>query len=304
MSRSIRATSWLAPPVGWCQPPRAASTITVRFTQRRCSARSAAQAEKRPRHARSTASKPSRTVGSDEKRPAVCDAPENRTAACHTDSCRAQLAPGAARAGAGPLSGADPITEENDGVARSSRKFTKDTQPSPESQPPEEGGPITRTHGEDPKGTDDSRKRIRVEYTFVQVRQQGTKRWTILHRPVVPAEGRPAPLKVCLGAHELGAGGAIYFEDITTKGLSGSGELEVLYDLEDAAEDDEAMIDETLEDHFGPGPVFDRDFIGTRCPRASRVSLIISTARSRRLLKRGRRSARTSFRRRPGFLRP
>ena len=99
-----------------------------------------------------------------------------------------------------------------------------------------------------------------MECTFVQVRQQGTKRWTILHRPVVPAGGRPAPLKVCLGAHELGAGGTIYFEDITTNGLSGSGELEVLYDLEDAAEDDEAMIDETLEDHFGPGPVFDRNF--------------------------------------------
>ena len=45
------------------QPPRAASTITAKFTQRRCSALSAAQAEERPRHARSTANELSRTVG-------------------------------------------------------------------------------------------------------------------------------------------------------------------------------------------------------------------------------------------------
>ena len=55
MGPSTRATSRLAPSAQWYRCPRVASTITARFTRRPCSARSAAEAEKRPRHVRTTA---------------------------------------------------------------------------------------------------------------------------------------------------------------------------------------------------------------------------------------------------------
>ena len=99
-----------------------------------------------------------------------------------------------------------------------------------------------------------------LEHTFVRVRQQGTEKWTILHRSAVRAIGPPARWIACFGAYDLDAGGTIYFDAVRTQGLSGAGEDKVNADLMASVRKNQAMIMEALLKNLDLGRVFDVDF--------------------------------------------